>query len=87
MGQPKQNRHQSQPPKRKKTFSAYAQYSGIAIQMFVIIGLGTFIGVKLDENFPNKHSLYTVFCSLFAVLISIYFVIRRIIKISKQSEK
>ena len=87
MGQPKQHRHQSQPPKRKKTFNEYAQYSGIAIQMFVIIGLGTFVGVKLDENFPNEHSLYTVFCSLFAVLISIYFVIRRIIKISKQSEK
>jgi hypothetical protein len=55
--------------------------------MIVIIGLGTFIGMKLDEKFPNPHSLYTLFGTLFAVLSSIYFVIKRVIKISKQSDK
>ncbi|WP_420323057.1 AtpZ/AtpI family protein [Flagellimonas sp.] len=52
--------------------------------MIAIIGGGTYLGVFLDEKFPNKHSIYTVICSLFAVLISIYFVIRQIIKMSKR---
>ena len=28
--------------------------------MFAIIAVGTYIGVKLDENYPNEHNLYTL---------------------------
>lgn len=51
--------------------------------MFAIIGLGTFVGVKLDDRYPNKHNLYTVILSLLSVVLSIIFVIRRIIAASK----
>jgi hypothetical protein len=54
--------------------------------MFVIIGVGTFSGVKLDEKFPNKHNLFTVILSLLAVIMSIVFVIRRILAISEDKE-
>ena len=74
---------QKSPRKRASSLNSYARYSGIAFQMIAIIGGGTYLGVFLDEKFPNKHSIYTVICSLFAVIISIYFVIRQIIKISK----
>ena len=67
-----------------KRLNTYAQFSGIAIQMFAIIGIGTFIGVKLDENFPNEHSLYTIILSLTSVIFAIIFVIRRIIAASKK---
>ncbi|MGB1309139.1 MAG: AtpZ/AtpI family protein [Oceanihabitans sp.] len=67
----------------KNTLNKYAQYSGMAIQMFAIIIIGTYIGIKLDQKFPNKNNLFTVFVSLFAVISSIIFVIRRIISISK----
>lgn len=73
--------------KNKKQFTAYARYSGIGLQMLLIIGLGTFIGVKLDSKFPNKHNLYTVFFSLGSVIIAIYFVIRQILAISKEEKK
>jgi len=53
--------------------------------MMAIIGIGTFAGVKLDDSFPNQHDLYTIILSLSSVIISIVFVIRRIIAISKDS--
>ena len=75
---------QQKSPKKKPTLNTYARFSGIAFQMIVIIGGGTYLGVFLDEKFPNKHSIYTVICSLFAVLISIYFVVRQIMKMSNR---
>ncbi len=69
--------------KQKKQLLKYARFSGIAFQMFAIIGIGSFAGVKLDERFPNKYNLYTVFLSLFAVILAIFVVIRRVISSSK----
>ncbi len=68
---------------QKDKLNSYARFSGIAIQMFAIIGIGTFIGVKLDEKYPNEHNLYTVILSLTSVIMSIVYVIRRIIAGSK----
>lgn len=53
--------------------------------MFAIIGIGSFLGVKLDEKFPNDHNLYAIILSLSSVLLAIFFVIRRIIAHSKDS--
>ena len=72
--------------KPKNTFNKYAQFSGIGIQMFAIIALGTYLGVKLDEKFPNERNLWTIFLSLFSVIFSIIFVIRRIIAASKNDD-
>ncbi|MEZ4801605.1 MAG: AtpZ/AtpI family protein [Gelidibacter sp.] len=64
--------------------SSYARYSSIAIQMFAIIGIGTFIGVKLDEKYPNENNWFTVILSLTSVIGSIVMVIRQIIVNSKE---
>ena len=72
--------------KPKKQLNTYARFSGLAIQMFAIIGIGTFIGYKLDENYPNKHNLFTLFGSLSSVIISIIYIIRRIIATSKEEQ-
>ena len=66
--------------------NSYARFSGIAFQMIAIIAVGTFIGVKLDEKYPNKNNLYTLFFTLSSVIISIIFVIRRIIAGSKEDK-
>lgn len=55
--------------------------------MFAIIAVGTFIGVKLDENYPNEHNLYTLILTLGSVIMSIVYVIRRIIAASKDDNK
>ena len=70
---------------QKDRLNSYARLSGIAIQMFAIIGVGTFIGVKLDESYPNTHNLYTLSFTLGSVIMSIVYVIRRIIVASKDN--
>lgn len=66
--------------------STYAKYSGIAFQMFAIIAIGAFVGVKLDDYLDNDNNLYTIIFSLVAVMLAIYSVIRQIIKMSKEDE-
>jgi len=68
--------------KRDSSLNSYAKYSGIGIQMFAIIGIGSFIGVKLDEN-NGEGSVWTIILALSSTIIAIVFVIRRIIADSK----
>lgn len=65
--------------KEKRALNSYARYSGIAIQMFIIIGAGTYVGVFLDRKYPNEYNGFTITLSLTFVILSIIFVIRRII--------
>ena len=85
MSQRNHNKHKPLRDQKDKP-NSYARFSGIAIQMFAIIGIGTFIGVKLDEKYPNKHNLYTLILSLTSVIMSIVYVIRRIIASSKDNQ-
>jgi len=66
-----------------KSINTYAKFSSIGIQMIAIIGVGTFIGIKLDEKYPNDHNLFTLGFTLSSVILSIVYVIRRIIANSK----
>ncbi len=58
-------------------------FSGIALQMGFIIGLGAFIGVRLDKRFPNEYSAFTIICSLSGVFLSLYVIIRQLTKMTK----
>lgn len=55
--------------------------------MIVIIGLGTYGGLKLDEIYPNNYSVFTIICSLASVLIATYFVIKQVTNFSKKNGK
>ncbi len=72
-------------PKKKNSFNSYARFSGIAFQMIAIVMVGSFIGVKLDDKFPNEHNWYTLALSLASVILSVIFVIRNINLASKDS--
>lgn len=72
-------------PKKKNGFNSYARFSGIAFQMIAIIVVGSFIGVKLDERFPNENNWFTISLALFSVLLSVVFVIKSINSASKDS--
>ena len=78
----------NQNPKKQNNnpLNSYARFSSIAIQMFVIIGVGTFGGIKLDECFQNKNDLFTITLSLISVILSILYVVRSIISSSKDKE-
>jgi F0F1-type ATP synthase assembly protein I len=80
------NKGKNQDQKPKGRLNIYARFSGLGFQMIAIIGIGSFIGVKLDEKYPNKHNLYIIILSLISVILAIVFVIRRIIVASKDDK-
>tara|TARA_B100000768_G_scaffold42993_1_gene41836 strand:+ start:4110 stop:4304 length:195 start_codon:yes stop_codon:yes gene_type:complete len=56
------------------------QYSNLAIQMGVIIGIGTCFGNHLDEIYKNQTPWCTLILSLSAIFIAFYQVIKTIKK-------
>lgn len=72
--------------KQSNQLNSYARYSGIAFQMIAIIVLGTYGGIKLDENYPNDYHTFTLICSLLSVAIALYIVIKRATNISKKQD-
>jgi len=69
--------------KKKPTLNAFARYSGIAFQMGITIYLGNLLGVWLDEKYDNKEELYTKVVTLIAVFLSMYLVIKQVVRDSK----
>ena len=66
---------------KKPAFNNLAKYSGMVFQMGVIIALGVWAGIKLDEKFPiAKFPVFTMTLSLFSVFASMYWVIKDLMK-------
>ncbi|MBC8486313.1 MAG: AtpZ/AtpI family protein [Bacteroidetes bacterium] len=65
---------------KKNYLNDYAKYSSISLQMLVIILLGVFGGVKLDEWLNLKFPVFTVILSLLSVTIAIYSVVKDLLK-------
>ena len=78
--------HNSNNKKKVNQLNSYAKYSSIGIQMFAIIGIGSYAGVKLDEHFSNGGKLWTIILSLSSVILAVVFVIRSIIANSKEDQ-
>jgi hypothetical protein len=66
------------PPKKQLEF--YARYSSLALQMLVIICLGVFGGVKLDEWLKLGFPVFTIVLSVLSVILSIYQAVRGLLK-------
>nr|WP_299204481.1 AtpZ/AtpI family protein [uncultured Brumimicrobium sp.] len=72
--------------KKKKNVSqgkTYIRFSGIAIQMGVVIAAGALGGQWLDEKQGNDFPIWTLVLTLFAIFASLYKVIREVIKMGK----
>ena len=63
---------------KKDRRNKYLQFVNIAFQMGIIIAAGVFLGIWLDEKFPNKYSAYTIIISLLGVFIALYQVYRSV---------
>jgi len=70
----------------KKPLSKYLRFSGIAIQMGLIIYLGSLLGAWLDSYFLNEDQLFYKICTLFAVFGAMYSVIIQVIKITNKND-
>ncbi len=64
----------------KDPVNNYAKYSSMALQMGVIIFLGVFGGMKLDELIKWKWPVFTVVFSFLSVILAIYYVIKDFLK-------
>jgi len=65
---------------KRPPLESYARYSSLAFQMFAIIGLGIFGGVKLDEWLKFKFPVFTVLLSIISVAAAIYTAVKDLIK-------
>jgi len=63
----------------RKNLKEYARYSGMAIQMLVIILLGVFAGFGLDR-WLHTEPVLTVILSIISVALSIYVVTRDLLR-------
>lgn len=61
-------------------------FSGIAIQMGIVIAAGAFLGVYLDEKIPNEYSAFTIICSLSGVFLALYWIIKQLQKFNTDDE-
>ena len=48
--------------------------------MLAVIVIGVFIGLKLDEIYPNQHSAFTLIFALISISLSIYYTISQVSK-------
>ncbi len=75
-------KNQSKPKpdgEKRPPLESYARYSGLAFQMFAIIGLGIFGGVKLDQWIDTGFPVFTVLLSIISVAASIYTAVKDLI--------
>jgi ATP synthase protein I len=63
----------------KRQLNSYARYSGMGIQMLVIILAGVFGGYKLDQ-WLHTGPFLTIILSVLSVFIAIYSITRDLIK-------
>lgn len=71
----------------RKNFSKFARLSGIGIQMGATIFLGAYLGKYLDERFPSNKKWFTICCTLLAVAISLYNVLRQVNKLNNEKDE
>lgn len=58
--------------------NAYAKYTGLAVQMIVVISIFAFAGYKIDEAAGHDTKWVTATLALVGVFVSLYLVIRAV---------
>lgn len=67
-------------------YAKYAKYSGLGIQMGIVIAGLTWLGTYLDEKYATTP-IWTVVLSLTGVAIALYIVIKEVINMSKDKNE
>jgi F0F1-type ATP synthase assembly protein I len=65
---------------KKRPLNQILKFSNLAIQMAVIIGLGSYFGIKVDEYFGSQK-VFTICLSLTAIFGSLFYVIKEVKKL------
>lgn len=65
--------------KPKKQFDDFIRYSSLAFEMMIIMGIGVWLGVKLDQWLNMSFPVFTLGLMILAVIGAIYHAIRKFI--------
>lgn len=68
---------------QKKPNNKWLVFMNIPIQMGIIIGAFTYLGMWLDEKYTNS-SVFTIILSLLSVFIALYNVINQVKNLNKE---
>ena len=71
---------QSSTPPNKAGNHSILRYTSMATQMAIIIFLGVWGGMKLDQSFQFEKPVMTLICSLLGVVLAVYIVIRDVLR-------
>jgi len=65
---------------KRKGFENFIHFSSLGFEMMVIIGLGTFLGYKIDQWMENEFKGFTLGLMIFSVVLSIVYGTRSLLK-------
>ncbi len=65
---------------QKKQPKHWGRFVGFGVQMAVIIGLGSYSGVWLDDHYQLDKPLFTASLSIISIFIATYSILRDFIK-------
>ncbi|MDP3642774.1 MAG: AtpZ/AtpI family protein [Bacteroidota bacterium] len=63
--------------KPKKQFDNFIRYSSLAFEMMAIMGIGVWLGIKLDQWLNMSFPAFTLGLMILSVIGAIYHVIRK----------
>lgn len=66
--------------KAPKDYNQFIQYSSLAFEMIVIMGLGVFAGIKIDDWLNLNFPVFTLVLMILAFIGAIYHAIKNFIK-------
>jgi len=69
------NKNKLQEP--KKQFDNFIRYSSLAFEMIVIMGIGVFAGLKIDQWLDLSFPVFTFVLMILSVVGAIYHAIRK----------
>ena len=65
------------PQKPKKQFDDFIRYSSLAFEMMIIMGIGVWLGVKIDQWLNMSFPAFTLGLMILSVIGAIYHAIRK----------
>lgn len=64
----------------QKQYNNYLRYSGIGLQLFATVFLGTYLGFWLDKHFDTQKPIFSIVLGALSVVLGIVFVTRELLK-------
>lgn len=62
-----------------KQSNNYLKYSGIGLQLLVIVIGGTYAGFWIDEHFKNQKPVFSVIFGFVSVVLGIFYLVRQLL--------